>query len=76
MPDFTNNNLILGSLIACAIGVLGISYIFLRRDRRKYSQVGVVSKLFIHPIKSCRGLEVSQAECVALGMKSDGVLDR
>ncbi|XP_781060.2 mitochondrial amidoxime reducing component 2 [Strongylocentrotus purpuratus] len=76
MPDFSNNNLVLGGLVACAVGVLGISYIFLRRDRRNFTQVGVVSKLFIHPIKSCRGLEVSQAECNALGIKSDGVMDR
>ncbi|XP_041468015.1 mitochondrial amidoxime reducing component 2-like [Lytechinus variegatus] len=76
MPEFTNSNLVLGGLAACAVGVLGISYIYLRREKRKYTQVGVVSKLFIHPIKSCRGLEVSQAECVALGIKSDGLMDR
>ncbi|XP_041467593.1 mitochondrial amidoxime reducing component 2-like [Lytechinus variegatus] len=77
MPEFTNNNnLILGGLAACAVGVLGISYIYLRREKREYTQVGVVSKLFIHPIKSCGGLEVSQAECVALGIKSNGVMDR
>ena len=75
MPEFTNNNLVFGGLVTCAVGVLGISYL-LRRDRRKFTQVGVVSKLFIHPMKSCRGLEVSQAECVALGIKSDGVMDR
>eukprot|EP00057_Strongylocentrotus_purpuratus_P019234 XP_011673708.1 PREDICTED: mitochondrial amidoxime reducing component 2 [Strongylocentrotus purpuratus] len=75
MPEFPSNNLVLGGLVACAVGVLGISYL-LRRDRRKFTQVGVVSKLFVHPIKSCRGLEVSQAECVALGMRSDGVMDR
>ena len=76
MPGVIDNNLVLGGLVACAVGVLGISYIFLRRDRRKYIQVGVVSKLFVHPLKSCRGLEVSKAECVALGMTSDGVMDR
>nr|XP_054758456.1 mitochondrial amidoxime reducing component 2-like [Lytechinus pictus] len=76
MPEIINNNLVLGSLVACAMGVLGISYIFLRREKRKFTQVGVVSKLFIHPIKSCRGLEVSQAECVALGIKNNGVIDR
>ena len=76
MPEFTNNNLVLGGLVACAVGVLGVSYIFLRKDKRKYIQVGVVSKLFVHPIKSCRGLEVSEAECVALGIKSDGMMDR
>ncbi|XP_063958515.1 mitochondrial amidoxime reducing component 2-like [Lytechinus pictus] len=76
MPEIINNNLVLGSLVACAVGVLGISYIYLRREKRKYTQVGVVSKLFIYPIKSCRGLAVSQAECVALGITNDGVMDR
>lgn len=79
MPELPNNqNLILGGLVACAVGLVGIGLFlsYLRRDRRKYSAVGVVSHIFVHPIKSCRGLEVSQAECVALGIKSDGVMDR
>ncbi|XP_071511892.1 mitochondrial amidoxime reducing component 2-like [Diadema antillarum] len=79
MPESSNNNLILGCLAACAAGVVGFGllyYAVFRRSRRQYAPVGVVSRIFVHPIKSCRGLEVTEADCVSLGISSDGVLDR
>ncbi|XP_071498842.1 mitochondrial amidoxime reducing component 2-like [Diadema antillarum] len=79
MPETNNNNLILGCLAACAAGVVGFGllyYTVFRRSRRQYAPVGVVSRIFVHPIKSCRGLEVTEADCVSLGISSDGVLDR
>ncbi|XP_071479054.1 mitochondrial amidoxime reducing component 2-like [Diadema antillarum] len=77
MSDFLNNKMVVGGLAACAVGVLGIGLFYtLRQKSRKYMPVGVVSCIYVHPIKSCRGLEVSEAECAALGIRTDGVTDR
>uniref|UniRef100_A0A8C5P579 Mitochondrial amidoxime reducing component 2 n=1 Tax=Jaculus jaculus TaxID=51337 RepID=A0A8C5P579_JACJA len=49
-----------------------------RRSRRprRLQQVGTVSKLWIYPIKSCKGVAVSSAECTAMGLRRGRVRDR
>ena len=78
MPDSSSNNLVLGGLAACAVGLvtIGIFYTLLRKNRRNFQPVGVVSCIYVHPIKSCRGIEVSRAEFAALGITTDGIMDR
>lgn len=44
--------------------------------RRRLQQVGTVSQLWIYPIKSCKGVPVSEAECTAMGLRSGPVRDR
>lgn len=44
--------------------------------RRRLQQVGTVSELWIYPIKSCKGVPVSEAECTAMGLRSGPVRDR
>lgn len=39
-------------------------------------EVAKVKELFIHPIKSCRGISVKSAECTPLGLKSGALRDR
>ena len=103
MPDSLSNNLALGGLAACAVGLvlgclaacavglalgglaacavlglvtIGIFYALLRKNQRNFQPVGVVSCIYVHPIKSCRGTEVSRAEFAALGITADGIMDR
>ncbi|XP_069482909.1 mitochondrial amidoxime reducing component 2-like [Ambystoma mexicanum] len=45
-----------------------------RPDRLK--QVGVVSQLFVYPIKSCKGVSISEAECTEMGLKNGELRDR
>ncbi|KAG8123294.1 hypothetical protein E2320_018668 [Naja naja] len=49
------------------------------RDRRRplrLKQVGTVSRLFIYPIKSCKGVAVQQAEVTKLGLRDGDLRDR
>ncbi|KAM7050370.1 LOW QUALITY PROTEIN: mitochondrial amidoxime-reducing component 1 [Molossus nigricans] len=46
------------------------------RRRRRLQQVGTVAELCIYPVKSCKGVSVSQAECTALGLRSGHLRDR
>ncbi|XP_004459982.2 mitochondrial amidoxime reducing component 2 [Dasypus novemcinctus] len=44
--------------------------------RRRLRQVGTVAQLWLYPIKSCKGVRVSAAECTALGLRSGPLRDR
>lgn len=46
------------------------------RRRRRLQQVGTVSELWIYPVKSCKGVPVSEAQCTALGLCSGDLRDR
>ena len=43
---------------------------------KNWVEVGVVEELFIHPIKSCRGISVPEAECTEYGLKYRDMTDR
>ncbi|XP_007935135.1 mitochondrial amidoxime reducing component 2 [Orycteropus afer afer] len=62
-------------LAALALGAVGWRRARLRR-RRRLQQVGTVAQLWIYPIKSCKGVSVSEAECTALGLRSGHLRDR
>ncbi|MFH4976129.1 hypothetical protein AB6A40_002838 [Gnathostoma spinigerum] len=49
---------------------------YLFRSLQPYIPVGVVSELYIYPIKSSRGKEVVSIECGLLGAQSNEVKDR
>lgn len=46
------------------------------RRRRQLQQVGTVSKVWIYPIKSCKGVPVSETECTDMGLRCGKVRDR
>lgn len=41
------------------------------KKRRTGKDVGVVSGLFVFPVKSCGGIPLAEAECVSTGVKYD-----
>ncbi|XP_036925419.1 mitochondrial amidoxime reducing component 2 [Sturnira hondurensis] len=47
-----------------------------RRRWRRLQQVGTVTQLWIYPVKSCKGVAVSEAECTAMGLRSGNLRDR
>ncbi|XP_053565340.1 mitochondrial amidoxime reducing component 2 isoform X2 [Bombina bombina] len=47
-----------------------------KSKKRKLQKVGEVSQLFIHPIKSMRGVSLSEAECEEFGLKNGNLKDR
>lgn len=46
------------------------------RRRRQLQQVGTVSKVWIYPIKSCKGVSVCETECTDMGLRCGKVRDR
>ncbi|XP_063128699.1 mitochondrial amidoxime-reducing component 1 isoform X1 [Rattus norvegicus] len=46
------------------------------RRRRRLQQVGTVAQLWIYPIKSCKGVSVTEAECTAMGLRCGHLRDR
>nr|7P41_D Chain D, Mitochondrial amidoxime-reducing component 1,Endolysin,Mitochondrial amidoxime-reducing component 1 [synthetic construct] len=44
--------------------------------RGSMQQVGTVAQLWIYPVKSCKGVPVSEAECTAMGLRSGNLRDR
>lgn len=67
-------------LAAAALGLVALgTLLWLRarpRRRRRLQQVGTVQQLYIYPVKSCKGVAVSEAECTALGLRRGHLRDR
>lgn len=62
-------------LAAVALGAVAWRHARPRR-RRQLQQVGTVSKVWIYPIKSCKGVSVCETECTAMGLRCGKVRDR
>uniref|UniRef100_A0A8D1NER5 Mitochondrial amidoxime reducing component 2 n=2 Tax=Sus scrofa TaxID=9823 RepID=A0A8D1NER5_PIG len=62
-------------LAAVALGAVAWRRAWPRR-RRRLQQVGTVARLWLYPVKSCKGVPVSEAECTALGLRCGHVRDR
>ncbi|KAH0507037.1 mitochondrial amidoxime-reducing component 1 [Microtus ochrogaster] len=63
--------------LGLAAVVLGtVAWRRVRPRRRRLQQVGTVSQLWIYPIKSCKGVSVSEAECTDMGLRCGHLRDR
>lgn len=62
-------------LAAVALGTVAWRHARPRR-RRQLQQVGTVSKVWIYPIKSCKGVSVCETECTDMGLRCGKVRDR
>lgn len=60
-----------------AVALLGLAlgYKYTRRQK-KLTDVGVVSQLLLHPMKSGKAVCVPAAECLRMGLKSGDLRDR
>lgn len=67
-------------LAAAALGLVALgTLVWLRarpRRRGRLQQVGTVQQLYIYPVKSCKAVAVSEAECTALGLRRGHLRDR
>ncbi|XP_076120272.1 mitochondrial amidoxime-reducing component 1-like [Alosa pseudoharengus] len=67
------------ALYAAGAGValfgLGLGYKYMQKPK-KLTQVGIVSQLILHPLKSGKGLQVAKAECLRMGLKHGELRDR
>ena len=66
--------------VGCVAGIAVYGLIYRYRNsvgRKSWKEVGRIEHIFVHPIKACRGIDVTEAICTELGMKStQGVYDR
>ncbi|CAD7679982.1 unnamed protein product [Nyctereutes procyonoides] len=67
-----------GAALGLAAAALGtVAWLRARSRRRgRLRQVGTVAQLWIYPVKSCKGVRVSAAECTALGLRCGHLRDR
>uniref|UniRef100_A0A2K6G0M2 Mitochondrial amidoxime reducing component 2 n=1 Tax=Propithecus coquereli TaxID=379532 RepID=A0A2K6G0M2_PROCO len=71
-----------GWLGVAALGLATVALVAIARHRgwprrrRRLQQVGTVAQLWIYPVKSCKGVPVSTAECTAMGLRSGHLRDR
>ncbi|XP_028387226.1 mitochondrial amidoxime reducing component 2 isoform X1 [Phyllostomus discolor] len=69
-------------LAAAALGLAAVALgtVVWRRTRsrrpRRLRQVGTVAQLWIYPVKSCKGVAVSEAECTPFGLRQGHLRDR
>lgn len=66
----------MGIALGIGCGLLATYHLVENRRRLKWTKVGEVGQLFIHPVKSCRGVEVEKAECTFLGLRLGNLKDR
>lgn len=70
MATYSKYILMIGVPIAV---VAGIGVLWWQRKKKKstLNEVGRVSDLIIYPVKSCKGIRVSEAKCFKEGMEYD-----
>ncbi|XP_055465163.1 mitochondrial amidoxime-reducing component 1-like [Psammomys obesus] len=61
---------------ALGLAAVGLGTVAWRRRRGPLQQVGTVAQLWIYPVKSCKGVSVSEAECTAMGLRCGHLRDR
>uniref|UniRef100_F1L2W1 MOSC domain-containing protein 1 n=2 Tax=Ascaris TaxID=6251 RepID=F1L2W1_ASCSU len=67
---------------ACVVGAVGLFYAVkwiqrrIRNYRHPFEHVGVVSELYVYPVKSCRGRQVQWMQCGKRGGCSGEMQDR
>jgi uncharacterized protein YcbX len=72
--DSTN---VAGTVVVAGVIVLAATGLAWWKKRKEvYHPVGKISRLFIYPIKSCRGIELHSTECSYLGMCKNLIRDR
>lgn len=66
-----------GAAALLALGaVLGAWRWVIPRRRRRLQRVGTVLRLFVYPVKSCRGVSVRRAQVTPMGLRCGDLRDR
>lgn len=65
-------------LAGTVAGVLVAGYIYRQWSKRQkeFVQVGTVTKIYIYPVKSCRGIEATEADAFEIGVQYKDINDR
>ncbi|XP_042636365.1 mitochondrial amidoxime-reducing component 1-like [Orycteropus afer afer] len=67
-------------VVVLGLAAMALGAVAFRRARRgwrkRLQRVGTVAQLWIYPVKSCKGVSVSAAECTAMGLRRGHLRDR
>ena len=63
-------------LILAATLKYGASWWMRQKRNVLFEKVGQVSKLYIYPVKSCKGIQLSEGGCTKYGIEHHGIHDR
>jgi len=75
---WSNNNYLVAAITITAAVATSVAYFVLTR-RKQWRRVGTVSKLYVYPLKSSRGLDVREASFISCGIglcKTKDSIDR
>ena len=55
------------------LALAGLAALWWQKRERKgtYEEVGHVTEMFIYPVKSCKGIRMTEAKCFKEGMEFD-----
>ena len=70
MATYSKYILMIGVPIAVVAGI-GVLWWQKKKKKSTLNEVGRVSDLIIYPVKSCKGIRVSEAKCFKEGMEYD-----
>uniref|UniRef100_A0A672NDD0 Mitochondrial amidoxime-reducing component 1-like n=2 Tax=Sinocyclocheilus grahami TaxID=75366 RepID=A0A672NDD0_SINGR len=76
---FTRNREVVLCAAGTAVALLGLGLVYkynVRRPEKKFTRVGVVTQLLLHPMKSGKAVLVETAECLRMGLKYGELRDR
>ncbi|XP_071833347.1 mitochondrial amidoxime-reducing component 1-like [Apostichopus japonicus] len=76
MANGLKKEIVLGSAIAGAVGAFGLYMYMSNKKQKEYKRVATVAKLYLHPVKSLKAIEVDEGEVTSRGFKSNGIYDR
>ncbi|XP_015929059.1 mitochondrial amidoxime-reducing component 1 [Parasteatoda tepidariorum] len=69
MPQVASGWIVLPILAVVAVG----AFIW---KKKRYVKVGCINRILFYPVKSLRGLEITEGKCTKLGLEVNGLLDR
>ncbi|XP_002739130.1 mitochondrial amidoxime reducing component 2-like [Saccoglossus kowalevskii] len=73
--DYTTA-LITGGVAICTAAAVGVFIYRARKRTRVFKAVGVLEEMYLHPIKSCRGVLVDKGYCNVQGLQYKTLRDR
>ncbi|XP_077979360.1 mitochondrial amidoxime-reducing component 1-like [Glandiceps talaboti] len=68
--------IVIGGLAVCAATGLILYKIWTKKKTKEFELVGKLDQIVIYPVKSCRGMTISQADCLKQSLKYKSLMDR
>ncbi|GAB6030726.1 Mitochondrial amidoxime-reducing component 1 [Chamberlinius hualienensis] len=74
--NLSPGKIVVGIAAAGALAYAAHRIVHMKCKSKAFREVGVLSAIYLYPIKSCRGILLESAECLKLGLRSEFIRDR